>query len=272
MQKSPLFVRSLGYLALISLNFADARVARSEDGPKYGPNAQAFSLGQQKAYFEKGAGPDFFRLLPFYSHQDTGSACSLAALTTLLNAVQSMNLKRSVNASTKNFTPQEMRKNLLSADYVARMSGKALQALKVKQSLGISISEFRDVVEKTLVKADLTAEKPDVKLVEFKKVEGPHRAQEKAQFLSDLKKNESSGGDFIILNFLQGILTGDPEGMIGHVAMVAAYHEKTDSVLILDPDGQYYEPYWAPAQKVFEAITDARADRKSPGYLVVTVK
>ena len=247
-------------------------VRAGEPGTKYGPNAEPFSRAAHAEYFKRGGGADFWRLFPFYIGQDTGSGCSLAALTTLLNGVQAMDLKKKANAATKNFVMSEMRKGFLDPDYVARMGGDPKEALLKHTRLGISIVDFRDVVEKALVKGELTSIKPEVKLVGLRTKDGEWRKAERAAFFADLKKNEKSDDDFIILNFVQGILTGDPEGVVAHIAIVGGYDEKTDAVLILDPDREYYQPYWAPAGKVFDAIIDPHADSKAPGYLVVRVK
>ena len=76
---------------------------------------------------------------------------------------------------------------------------------------------------------------------------------------------------FLILNYTQGILTGDPEGMVGHIAAIGGYDVKRKLVLILDPDRQWYEPYWSPEDKVFEALADSRSDA-APGYIYFKIR
>ena len=64
------------------------------------------------------------------------------------------------------------------------------------------------------------------------------------------------------------ILTGDPEGP-AHVATVGAYDEKSRSVLVLDPDREWYEPYWTSVDALFEAIADPSSDsEKKAGWIV----
>jgi len=70
-----------------------------------------------------------------------------------------------------------------------------------------------------------------------------------------LIQNEKSADDFMMANFLQGDLTGDPEGSSGHVAPIGAYDLMTDQVLILDPFRKYYEPYWSKFSTFIKAMT-----------------
>jgi hypothetical protein len=83
-----------------------------------------------------------------------------------------------------------------------------------------------------------------------------------------LVQNEKSADDYIVALFIQGRYTGDPEGNHGgHFAPVGAYDGKR--VLILDPDREWYEPYWVSEEVFFEGM-NARADTtKSGGYIRV---
>jgi hypothetical protein len=103
-------------------------------------------------------------------------------------------------------------------------------------------------------------------------VEAIHIEKASAAELSGLRKrladNEESDQDFLIANFLQSSLTGDPEGSVGHFAPVAAYDARLGRVLILDPDRQWYEPYWVSDQTLLAgmATKDPQAKR-ARGYL-----
>ena len=72
------------------------------------------------------------------------------------------------------------------------------------------------------------------------------------------------------MNFLQSEFTGDPEGSIGHIAPVAAYDENKKQVLILDPDRDYYEPYWVSDEQALKGMaTLDKGAGKYRGYLVI---
>ncbi len=76
-----------------------------------------------------------------------------------------------------------------------------------------------------------------------------------------------------MVNFLQSELTGDPEGKVGHVAVVGAYDEKNSRVLILDPDREYYEPYWVSVDTLLKGMnTQDKDSNRNRGYIVVTKK
>jgi hypothetical protein len=69
-----------------------------------------------------------------------------------------------------------------------------------------------------------------------------------------LELNEASDADLIVVNFLQSTLTGDPDGAVGHYAPIAAYDAERRRALILDPDRDWYEPYWVPEAALIEAM------------------
>lgn len=103
--------------------------------------------------------------------------------------------------------------------------------------------------------------------VEFFQVDQNNVEKSRAAFLKALRENEKSADDFIFFSFVQGQVTGDPEGG-AHVATVAAYDEKPGLVLVLDPDRQWYEPYWVSANDLFESIRDPKSDsRKEAGWI-----
>jgi hypothetical protein len=66
-------------------------------------------------------------------------------------------------------------------------------------------------------------------------------------------------------------LTGDPEGG-GHVAVIGAYNAENRQVLILDPDREWYEPYWSPLESVFQSIKNPKSDFSKPGWIHVIWK
>lgn len=72
----------------------------------------------------------------------------------------------------------------------------------------------------------------------------------------------------IVVNFLQSRLTGDPEGAVGHLAPLAAYDDRQQAALLLDPDRDWYEPYWSPLPALTAAM--ATPDKEAGhmrGYL-----
>src|SRR4051812_42366283 len=68
--------------------------------PKYGP--QATRLHDSQEYVRKNAAPDFWALMPYYVPQATGSACSVASVTMVVNAARAaQKLKASDELATQ---------------------------------------------------------------------------------------------------------------------------------------------------------------------------
>ena len=76
-----------GLVALAWIGFASA--AHAEDTkPKLGP--RAIPLGQSHQYLRAHPAPDYWALAPYYAPQMTNSACSLAAISMLVNALRGL--------------------------------------------------------------------------------------------------------------------------------------------------------------------------------------
>ena len=85
-------------------------------------------------------------------------------------------------------------------------------------------------------------------------------------FRSTLKKVLSDSTDFIIVNF-DGKIMGAPTD--GHISPVAAYDEKSDSVLLLDVAGYLNPWYWTPAEYLYRAMHTKDGDNYR-GYVVIS--
>ena len=85
-------------------------------------------------------------------------------------------------------------------------------------------------------------------------------------FRERIKNALKEDKQFVILNF-NGQTIGAPTH--GHVSPISAYHEKTDSVLILDVAGYLNPWYWVPIEHIYNAMhtKDGKAYR---GYLLVS--
>lgn len=88
---------------------------------------------------------------------------------------------------------------------------------------------------------------------------------------SDNKKNSNNynngGGYFLVTSFARQSLsqTGD-----GHFSPIAAYHEPSDSCLVLDVARFKYTPYWVAVQDLYDAmIPEDKATGQSRGWLLM---
>jgi hypothetical protein len=234
-------------IALLSLSFHLEVLAESKTAPKYGPEASR--LFSNRAYIQKTAAPDFWALMPYYVHQRTGSACSIASATIVLNGIRAPeNLTSSID--------------LFTQDSVLERTGNSKWKKAVgKRGGGTTLEELRGYFSEALEKLKL----PGWQVEALHADASPEFAKKVREILIE---NEKSDRSFIITNYLQNVLTGDPEGAVGHVAPVAAYDAKAGKVLILDPDREYYEPYWVSEAAFIRSMnTLDRVSGKTRGML-----
>ena len=208
--------------------------------PKYGPKAIPLSFDQ--AYLKKAAAPDFWALMPYYTAQQSGSACSIASVTMLLNALR-------VGA------PLTTDDELVTQPGLIKKTGDAAWA-----NSGVVLDELGDKVRASLKAYGL--EKYSAKVIHV------NAALTKKKFVEMLVANERSRSDVILINYIQGSLTDDSP--IGHIAPIGAYDAKTDRVLVLDPDREWYEPYWSKSADVLAGMqTEDKLVKKNRGLVWV---
>jgi hypothetical protein len=246
---------------VVSLLFSTGSFAG--DNPKYGPQAQPLSKRTNQEYFKRSAAPDFWALIPYYIGQDAGQRCSITNITLVMNAIRS---KTELKSDQKLFGIEEVLEKYTDDKYKASMT-KGLSIEKFDRS-NVANARLAGVIENAIQKSGIGTPKSKVELavVDQKDLEKGRKL-----FHQHLVQNEKSSDDFIIISFIQGKLTGDPEGG-AHVATIGAYDEKKGLVLIMDPDREWYEPYWSPEKQVFEAVADPRSDHEKPGWLYIRAR
>lgn len=234
-------------LALSFLLLSISRAfAADEPKPKYGP--EATTLSKSHEYFRETAAHDFWALIPYYLPQQNGRSCSLASVTMVINAARGdIKLTSEDELATE---PSVLKKTGSSEwetavgplgkgvtlDELGVYTKKAFEAFGLKLE-GIEIVHVNDRSEKTLQRV--------------------HQI---------LLENEKSKKDFIISNFDQKVFTGD--AVAGHLAPVGAYDSKRKKVLILDPDRQWYEPYWVSERTFLEAMNTSDSIAKNNRGLI----
>lgn len=124
---------------------------------------------------------------------------------------------------------------------------------KAKLDPGLTLQNLHDILENygTQVQLHYADRKPDEGIVIFR---------------NNLKKALSDSTDFVIVNF-HGKTMGAPTD--GHISPVAAYDEKSDSVLLLDVAGYLNPWYWTPIEYLYRAMHTKDGD-KYRGYVVVS--
>jgi hypothetical protein len=216
------------------------RAAEPAARPKYG--AQAVRLQDDRSHVREREAPDFWALLPYYLPQPTDSACSSASVAMLLNALRA---GQALGADEP----------LVTHDGLLERAGDAEWTRAVRPGgEGSSLDQLGRRIERSLGAYGLAGYR----------VEVVHTPDASAAALARLREaltaNEVSRTDFVLANFLQSELTGDPEGAVGHIAPIAAYDAVRRRVLMLDPDRTWYEPYWVSDEVLLRGMSTRDAD------------
>lgn len=210
--------------------------------PKYGPGVRALSTDSEA--LRRNPSPDFWSLIPYYTPQQDSRSCSIASFSMMLNAFDVLKGER--KSEDRLIDQKAFVKLMLDMRPIERFFGRLIPGKT------LSLEEFGTVAAEALKRRGHRGLKVEVIHAEGKAW--------KERVESALKANENSSKDLILANFLQSELTGDPEGKVWHVAPVAAYDARSGSVLILDPDREYYEPYWVPMTTFLKGLETRDSD------------
>jgi hypothetical protein len=233
-------------IALGSLLACGARVHADSSSAraKYAPHVTR--LFRDSSYFRHHDAPDFWKLISYYVPQRDDGACAPSTLVMVLNAMRAdQNLKASDKLVTQN-------------DLFSKMD--VFKIGKDAGIIGVSLDGFGRLLTEAMKKYGIDG-------WSFELYRPENRADvARAKLHQLLVDNEKSSGDFVVGLFFQADLTGDPEGAVGHFAPIGAFDG--ERVLVLDPDREWYEPYWVPERVFFDGISNSKIDNgKGGGYV-----
>lgn len=220
-------------------------------GPaKYGPLATRLYLSP--GYIRHREAPDYWALSPYYTAQQDDRSCSVACVAMLVNALRA---NRTLPADEPLVT---------QAALLERADSDLWRRAVAPDGEGVTLDELAALIERSLAAYDIAGYQVRVTHVEDTSDATLIRLR------ADLDRNERFDRDFIIINFLQSVFTGDPQGAVGHMAPIAAYDAAKRRILVLDPDRQWYEPYWVSLDTLAKGM--ATRDPTTPryrGYVVI---
>jgi hypothetical protein len=202
-----------------------------ETKPRFGPNA--LPIEQATGYLRTHRAPDYWAMMPFYVPQDTDSACSVASIAMLLNALRGVPARADVDLVTEG----ALRKVLGDARWTAETA---------QNGTGVTFAEFLKVIAESLHAYGLDG----YAIETFKPADASTASL--ARLRGILAANERSNKDVALAYFDQGVLTGDWDGP--HISPIGAYDAGTGRVLIMDVDRRYYVPYWSPVRKLLQSM------------------
>jgi len=218
---------ALGALLLVAalLGAALLRATAQRGGsekPKYGPTATR--LADAPEHIRATPAPDYWALSPYYVGQRDDRSCSLAAAAMVVNAARA---SRALGADDELATQDGLLERVPGGEW-----SRSVGLLGV----GVTLHEMPLRLSAGLIAYGVTATTIEAVCID----RDPADLREGVRAL--LVENERSARDFVLVNFNQGVFTGDADA--GHWAPVGAFDETRGRALILDPDRRWYEPYW----------------------------
>jgi hypothetical protein len=220
------------WVAVVILGVALAPLARGEEAkPKFGPDAVPITQGT--GYLRTGPAPDYWKLAAFYVPQTSSSGCSVASVAMALNFIRGL----PTGADEPLVTQAALLEAVGDPDWVAKTA---------EGGEGVLFQELVGALTKSLDAYALHPLQIDV----IRPTDASPESLERLRAV--LAANEASESDVILLYFNQGVLTGDWDGP--HISPIGAYDDRTDRVLIMDVDREWYVPYWSPVSKLLDAM------------------
>ncbi|WP_112808779.1 phytochelatin synthase family protein [Ensifer sp.] len=222
------FARWLAVIGLLAV--AGPLQAEETNKPKFG--ALAIPVTVDNGHLRMSAAPDYWALAPFYVSQQTSSACSLASLAMLTNALRGL--------------PGGAEDDLITQDgLLEAVDSRKWREQTKEDGDGVLFADLVAQTDASLVALEIKAT-----------VSGNHvGADAKATldaFRKALAENEKSASDMIVVYFNQGVVTGDWDGP--HVSPIGAYDARNDRVLVMDIDREWYVPYWTSTETLYKAM------------------
>ncbi len=229
----------------------------ASDRPLYGPrnNPYAVPLSKENSYFrnKKNIALDFWTLISYYEGQHNDYSCSVGAVLPVLNSVINWKEKK---YGQINVGYQELLNKVKTGNWKERVSEKGFRGKH-----GVPLVALENIVGEVFRVYGQSG----------LKIRRVHVSNTNASTLNkikeDLVKNEISGRNFIIANFDGSKFFDDPEPW-GHIAVIGAFDEDTNRILILDPYRTWYSPYWVTLERFVLALATKDTENGNfRGYL-----
>jgi len=236
------------------------RSSEDKATPKYGPEDKpvAIPLSHSSDYFKhpETAAPDFWRLIPYYESQFNGGACSVASVAMIVNGFLRAGHGYRLKDQDTNVSQLDLIQNKKQQQWKGKMTQQGF-----KGRLGLTLESLDHAVKASLITFGMND-------VQTKMVQTDKNTPEAfSEFCNILELNEINSNDFILVHFLQDVLTRSPGGPYPHISPIGAYDIKNKKVLILDVDRKWYEPYWVPDLVLFEAMVAKTKTFGHGGYI-----
>jgi hypothetical protein len=211
-------------------------------------------LVEDHSYLQNNPSPIYWTLSSYFIGQKDDNSCSLACATMALNSIE---LLRGMTKWDRITQPYLLQKVDNESFWAERMT---------EDSIGVSLDELVDLLQNSC--AVLNIDKTEI---QAHHVDGQSQL-ELTVLKQALTHSEKTGKSIIIANFTQSIFIKHPSSEIGHFALIGAYDEERERVLLLDPDRSTTEPYWVDFSLLCEGMATIDNDSgRSRGFIWITV-
>jgi hypothetical protein len=184
----------------------------------------------------------FWSLIGSFETQKNQAYCAVASSVTVLNAMGISRPKTERYPDFPYFTQEEFFRQI--DPKIAEPSTVAKEGMTLQQ-VADALAAFPIKVERNYAS--------DLKLEEFRKI---------------IRDTTGTKGRFALVNFDRKVV-GEVGG--GHWSPIAAYHPKTDSVLVLDVARYKYPPLWIPTELLHRAAQSVdTTSNRSRGLVLLT--
>lgn len=212
----------------------------------------------------------FFHLAPFYQPQMNPLYCGVASAVIVLNALHQPFDYAPANSMLNVKVPGTEEIILFSAFSQTNLLSDTTQNVKPK-----AVVEYRE-------KNDQGMYRPGLSLLELKGILQSYGAEVKEIFPAFEKKSSegleifrrvvketcNNTFQYLIIHFRSDLIGGIPRG---HISPIGAYHEATDTVLVMDVASHKGPWYWALASELYQAMSAVYDTQpQGGGYLVVS--
>ena len=183
------------------------------------------SAAGEELLFSSQARRDYLPLSQEFLTQSNLAYCGVASMVMVLNALEVPAPKAAGYRRYRFFTQENIFDNpaarqVMTADYVARQGMTLEEMSRFLQGYPLQVSRHHG---------------SEISLEEFRRI---------------IRENLSQPNNFILVNYLRRAL--DQQGG-GHISPLAAYHEASDRVLILDVARYRYPPVWVSVKDLWQA-------------------
>lgn len=211
---------------------------------------------------------DFFMLANYYDAQDNKMFCGVASMTIVLNALRAGREHPQAPLAETPMTPEERRylpkggwspffhkyaqSNVLAPEARLHIFGKPYPGAE-KSAYGMTLPQLAEL---------LKAQTLSVKAVHI------DSHQSLTAMRAELINVLNDTTHYVLINYSREVLQ---QRKSGHISPLGAYHEGSDSFLIMDVSNTRTHWVWVSAEQLYKAMQALDSESRKPrGYVVVS--